>query len=116
RGPQRSGTGPQRRGTGPQRTGSGTHVACQTPLLHLEAVAAQEASCDDQLLDLVRALSYEEEGVVAVEALDLELLRVAVAAVDAHRLLDAALGDLRREELRHAGFHVRPAAGVLLAR
>ncbi len=49
-----------------------------------DRVPPQQAPRDDEALDLVRALADQEQGVVAVQALDLELLRVAVAAVDAH--------------------------------
>src|SRR6185436_19484348 len=85
------------------------------PASVLEGVAPEQPARDDQALDLVRALADQEQRVVAVEALDLELLRVAVAAVDAHRLLDAALRDLGREQLRHAGLDVGAAPRVLLA-
>lgn len=46
-----------------------------------EFVFLEEAAGDHRLLDLGRSLSDEEEGGVAVEAFDRELLRVAVAPV-----------------------------------
>ncbi len=62
------------------------------------------------------ALADQEQRRVAVEALDLVLLRVAVAAVDAEALLDALLAGLRGEELRHPGLEVGALAGVLQPR
>ena len=54
-------------------------------------MALQEAPRDHELLDLVRPLAEDEQRRVAVEPLDDVLLRVAVAAVDAHRLQRALL-------------------------
>src|SRR3712207_7923947 len=56
----------------------------------------------DHALDLRRALADEQQRRVAVDALDLVLLGVAVAAVDAQRLLGAEAAGLGREELGHA--------------
>src|SRR3712207_8647833 len=53
----------------------------------------------DHALDLRRALADEQQRRVAVDALDLVLLGVAVAAVDAQRLLGAEPAGLRGEEL-----------------
>src|SRR4051794_35218137 len=76
-------------------------------------VALQELLADHHALDLRGALADQEQRRVAVEALDLVLLRVAVAAVDAEALLDALLAGLRGEQLGHAGLEVRARAGVL---
>ena len=51
--------------------------------LCLDLVALQQLLADHHALDLARALADQEQRRVAVEALDLVLLRVAVAAVDA---------------------------------
>src|SRR3712207_8054408 len=69
----------------------------------------------DHALDLRRALADEQQRRVAVDALDLVLLGVAVAAVDAQRLLGAEPAGLRREELGHARLDVRALARVLQA-
>src|SRR5438105_2647800 len=71
-----------------------------------DLVALHEAAGDHKPLDLVRALADDHEGRVAVVALDAELLRVAVAAEDAHRLERDLLAGLRREQLRHARLEV----------
>src|SRR2546423_14935583 len=65
--------------------------------------------------DLGGALSDQEQRGVAVETLDLLLLRIPVAAVDAERILDDLLAGLRGEQLRHAGLEVRALSGVLEA-
>ncbi|MFO1427810.1 MAG: hypothetical protein U1F11_12735 [Steroidobacteraceae bacterium] len=62
------------------------------------------------------ALADAHQRRIAVEALDVEVGRVAVAAEDAHRLeavLDARLGG---EQLGHAGLEVAALARVVLAR
>src|SRR3970282_478355 len=56
-----------------------------------------------------------ERGVAGVP-LPAQLLAVAVAAVDAHRLERHLLGHLRAEQLRHSCPHVGALAGVLLRR
>src|SRR5581483_6470365 len=71
---------------------------------------------DHHALDLGRSLADQEQRRVAVEALDLVLLRVAVAAVDAEGLLDDLLARLRGEELRHPRLEVGALARVLHAR
>src|SRR3954452_6062842 len=80
---------------------------------HLDLVSLQELLADHHALDLRGALADQQQRRVAVETLDLVLLRVAVAAVDAERLLDAEAAGLGGEELRHAGLEVRALAGVL---
>src|SRR5829696_1032338 len=79
----------------------------------LDLVALQELLPDHHALDLGRALADQEQWCVAIEPLDLVLLRVAVAAVDAEGVLDDFLPRLRRVQLRHAGLEVRTLAGVL---
>src|SRR3954447_1886736 len=81
----------------------------------LNLVPLQELLADHHALDLGSDLADQEEGRVPVEALDLVLLRVAVAAVDAERVLHDLLAGLRGEQLRHAGLEVRALAGVLEA-
>src|SRR5438874_12375871 len=73
----------------------------------LDLVPLQQLAADQHLLDLGGPLADQEQRRVAVEALDLVLLRVAVAAVDAERLLGVLLRRLGREELRHPGLEVR---------
>src|SRR5690349_23509544 len=89
------------------------HPPGGTPGATLDLVALQELLADDHALDLARALADQQQRGVAVQALDLVLLRVAVAAVDAEGVLDDLLAGLRREQLRHAGLDVRALAGVL---
>src|SRR3954454_1631161 len=81
--------------------------------LHLDLVPLQELLADHHALDLRGALADQQQRRVAVEALDLVLLRVAVATVDAEAVLDALLAGLRSEQLGHAGLEVRALAGVL---
>src|SRR3954452_23731230 len=66
-----------------------------------DPVALQELLADHHALDLRRALADQQQRRVAIQALDLVLLGVAVAAVDAEALLDAEAPGLRREQLRH---------------
>src|SRR6516162_6907067 len=71
---------------------------------------------DDDALQFVGALADDEQRRVAIEALDGELLRIAVAAMDAHRFeadIDRRLG---RKELGHPGLHVAALAFVIGAR
>src|SRR3954470_2148608 len=81
-----------------------------------DTMPLQQLLADDHALDLARPLAYEQQRRVAVDALDLVLLGVAVAAVDAQRLLGAEAAGLAREQLGHAGLEVRALAGVLQAR
>src|SRR3954452_24881576 len=83
---------------------------------HLRLVPLEELLADHHLLDLGCALADQEQRRVAIYALDLVLLRVAVAAVDAQRLLGVGPGRLGREELRHSGLEVRPPPRALHAR
>src|SRR5947209_20520598 len=81
-----------------------------------DRVALQELAADDHALDLGGALADQQQRRVAVQPLDLVLLRVAVAAVDAERLLDAEAPRLGGEQLGHPRLQVRALAGVLQAR
>src|SRR4051794_31163821 len=78
-----------------------------------DLVALEDLFTDHHALDLGGPLADQEERGVTVEALDLVLLRVAVATVDAERVLDVFLAGLRGEELGHPGLEVRARAGVL---
>src|SRR5215217_7165860 len=82
----------------------------------LDLVALQQLLADHHALDLGGALADQQQRGVAVEPLDLVLLRVAVAAVDAEGLLHDLLARLRREQLRHAGLEVGALPGVLHTR
>src|SRR3954471_5750339 len=79
----------------------------------LDLVPLEQLLADHHALDLGRALADQEQRGVAVEALDLVLLRVAVATVDAERVLHHFLAGLGGEQLRHAGLEVGTLAGVL---
>src|SRR3954447_1290469 len=80
---------------------------------HLDLVTLEQLLADHHALDLRGALADQQQGRVAIEALDLVLLRVAVAAVDAEAFFDAVLAALRGEELGHPGLEVGALAGVL---
>src|SRR5438132_1418506 len=82
----------------------------------LGAIKLQQALRDDQALDLVGALSDDQHGRVAVQALHLELLREPVPAVHTQRLGDDLETGLRGEQLGHAALDVGPLPGVFLAR
>src|SRR3982751_5259705 len=58
---------------------------------HSDLVPLQELLTNNHPLDLRGSLTNQQQGCVPVEALDLILLRVAVAAVYAEALLDALL-------------------------
>src|SRR6185437_4978630 len=78
-----------------------------------DLVTLQQLAADHHALDLGRPLADQQQRRVAIDALDLVLLGVAVATVDAQALLGAEAARLRGEQLRHAGLHVRALAGVL---
>ena len=61
---------------------------------------------DDDALHFVGSLANAHQRRVAVQPLDVELLGIAVAAVDAQRLDRVLQRRLRCEELSHAGLHV----------
>src|SRR6476469_7729927 len=94
---------------------SGVEAMCLAAL-HLDLVPLQQLLADNHALDLRGPLADQQQRRVAVEALDLVLLRVAVATVDAEALLDALLAGLRGEQLRHPRLEVGALAGVLQAR
>src|SRR4029077_19444282 len=73
----------------------------------------EDLLADHHALDLGGPLTDQEQRRVAVEALDLVLLRVAVAAVDADAVLDADLARRRGEQLPHPRLEVGALAGVL---
>src|SRR6185436_1505638 len=79
----------------------------------LDLVALEQLLADHHALDLGSALADQQQRRVAVEPLDLVLLGVAVAAVDAEAVLDDLLAGLGREQLRHPRLEVRALAGVL---
>src|SRR6478752_7090268 len=83
---------------------------------HLDLVPLQQLLADHHALDLRGPLADQQQRRVAVEALDLVLLRVAVAAVDAEAVLDALLAGLGGEQLRHPRLQVGALAGVLQPR
>src|SRR6188474_279931 len=65
----------------------------------LDLVTLKELLANHHALDLGGSLADQKQRRVAVETLDLVLLRVAVAAVDAEALLDALLAGLRGKQL-----------------
>src|SRR5215211_5719858 len=80
-----------------------------------DLVPLEELAADDHALDLRGSLADQQQRRVAVEPLDLVLLRVTVAAVDPESLLHDLLAGRRSEQLRHACLEVRALAGVLHA-
>src|SRR6188472_374449 len=68
---------------------------------------------DHHALHLVRALADLENLLVAIEAGDRELVHEAVAAVDLERLVDDAVRELARVELRHRRLERERATSVL---
>src|ERR1700710_128444 len=78
-----------------------------------DLVSLEDLFADHHALDLGGPLADQEERGVAVEALDLVLLRVAIATVDAEGVLDVFLARLRGEELGHARLEVGALAAVL---
>src|ERR1700712_5084914 len=78
-----------------------------------DLVPLEDLFADHHALDLGGPLADQEQRGVAVEALDLVLLRVDVATVDAEGVLDVFLARLRGEELGHPGLEVGALAGVL---
>src|SRR5215467_6172697 len=78
--------------------------------LHLDLGPVEDLAADHHALDLGGALAGQEQRRVAVEALDLVLLRVAVATVDAEAFFDAELARLRGDQLRHPRLEVRAHA------
>src|SRR3954469_5582305 len=81
-----------------------------------DTMPLQQLLADDHPLDLARALTDQQQRRVAVDALDLVLLGVPVAAVDAQRLLRAEAAGLAGEQLGHARLEVGALARVLQPR
>src|SRR5450759_3554387 len=75
-------------------------------------VFTDELAGDHGPEDVVGAFADSHQGSVAVEALDLVLGRIAVTAVDPHRLERGSDADLGGVKLRHAGLEVGPPARV----
>src|ERR1700684_2599186 len=73
----------------------------------------QQLSADHHPLDLRRSLADQQQRRVAVDALDLVLLRVTVAAMDPQAFLGAEATGLGGEQLRHPRLQVGALAGVL---
>src|SRR3712207_4920639 len=82
----------------------------------LGGVVLEQAPADDGLLDLAGALADQQERRLAHQPLDLVLLGVAVAAVDAEGLLRDLSGELTGDQLGHAGLDVVALPGVLQPR
>src|SRR5436190_10809893 len=82
----------------------------------LDLVTLEELPPDHHLLDLGGPLADQKQRRVAVDALDLVLLRVAVAAVDAKRLLGVGARGLGGKQLRHPRLEVGALARVLQSR
>src|SRR5690348_18496188 len=99
-------TGSTRRAGAQCRSRPRSHPMSALPVL------PQQPARDDRLLDLRRPLAYQQERRLAHEPLDLVLLRVAVAAMDAERVLRDLRAVLAGQELRHAGLDVVARAGV----
>src|SRR5438128_491604 len=90
--------------------------ALASSAIESDLMTLQELAADDHALDLGGALADQEQRRIAVQALDLVLLGVAVATVDAQALLDAEATRLGGEQLRHAGLQVRALPRVLESR
>src|SRR5680860_1667375 len=100
-------------GTSAWKRSTAVRMTSAVDAIGLDLVPLQKLLADHHALDLRGPLADQQQRRVAVEALDLVLLRVAVAAVDADALLDALLAGLRGEQLGHPGLEVGALAGVL---
>src|SRR4051794_4712966 len=101
-------------GTSPPKRRYAVEISsCARAKPGLRSIALEQLPADHHLLDLGGALADQEQRRVAVDALDLVFLGVAVAAVDAQRLLGVRVRGLRGEQLGHACLEIRPLAGVL---
>src|SRR6516162_10687467 len=98
--PLARGEGCERRAPSPRLRGGGRGEG-RTPIMHRASpltshwVPLDQLAGDDDALQFVGALADHEERGIAIEALDRELLRIAIAAMDAHRLeadIDRGLG------------------------
>src|SRR5690606_3831754 len=79
----------------------------------VDPVGLEDPAADDHALDVGGAFADQEHGGLAVEAFDLGLGGVAVAAVDAEGVLDDVAAVFGGEVLGHAGLEVAAFAGVL---
>jgi len=79
-------------------------------------VPFQQSARDDEPLQLVGSSADEQQRRIAVQTLDREVLRVAIAAHDPHRLEHHLGGGLAGEELCHAGLDVAALAAIFLRR
>src|SRR5450759_3162797 len=75
-------------------------------------VFADELAGDDGPEDVVGALPDRHQGRIPIETFDLILRRIAVTAVDPHRLERRSDADLVGVELCHTRLEVGPPAGV----
>src|SRR3546814_6583662 len=78
-----------------------------------DRVPGDELPGDDDALQLVGAFADRQQRRVAVEALDRELLGIAVAAMHPHGFHGVGDRRLGGEQLRHAGLHVAALALVV---
>src|SRR6185436_19247146 len=85
----------------------------RTGASRLNPVPFHQLAGDDDLLQLVGALADDEEGSVAVVALDVELLGISIGAVDAHGFERVLHRRFRGRVLGHTGLHVAAAALVV---
>src|SRR5690606_40768230 len=79
----------------------------------IESAALDELGGDDVALDLVGAVTDDLHRCVPEVPLHVEFGGIAVPAVDPHRVEGDLHGGLRREQLRHPGFHVHAAPCVV---
>src|SRR5258706_16328374 len=82
------------------------------PPARLGNVFTDELARDHCPENVVGTLADRHQRRIAIEALDLIFGRIAVAAVDAHRLQRCLDADLRGVKLRHTGFEVGPPPRV----
>src|SRR5262249_22741461 len=79
-------------------------------------LGAQESSADDLRLNLGGSFEDAENARVAKDATDLELERVAVAAMNLDRRIRVAPCDSRGQQLGHARLDIATLAVILRAR
>src|SRR5258706_9814438 len=82
------------------------------PPARLGNVFTDELARNHRPKDVVGAFADRHQRRIPIEALDLIFGRIAVAAVDAHRLQRCFDADLRGVQLRHPGFEVGPPPRV----
>src|SRR4029077_3228076 len=88
-----------RAGTSAWKRSTAVRIRSAVDAIRLDLVPLEELFADHHALDLRGSLADQEQRRVAVETLDLVLLRVTVATVYAEALLDALLASLRGEQL-----------------